>query len=184
MCAEQTQHARAKTLNNPGTQKSPDNTSDKKAARKRSAPLADELATGAVLIHSVGASTDYEIFVAELCADPAAGELGAFANDAHLVLLSHAWITGKKSAIFSFVLHARHAVSNIVVCTSDAATDDPRLKDTQRTLEIVGTMLKRAKGPVTTYVVESTPDAAEPLKISQVVADTVITSLALFYGLG
>lgn len=176
MCAERTQHVRAKTLNNPGTPA---------ASKKRRAPLADELATGAVLIHSIGASTDYEIFVAELCADPAAGELGAFANNAHLALLSHAWVTGKKSAIFSFVLHARHTVSNILVCTSDAAADHPRLKDTRLTLEIVGTMLKRAKGPVTSYVVESTPDDdAEPLKISQVVADTVITGLALFYGLG
>ncbi len=147
-------------------------------------PLARELAAGAVLMHSIGASTDYEIFVAEVCLDPAAGELGAFANNAHLALLSHAWITGKKSAIFSFILHARGAVANIVVCTSDAAGDDPRLSDTRLTLEIVGTMLKRAKGPVTSYLVESAPDdSPEPLKISQVTADTVIAGLARFYGL-
>lgn len=167
-------------------------------AKKRLMPLADELAAGAVLLHSVGASTDYEIFVAELCAKPAAGELGAFANNVHVALLSHAWLTGKKSAIFSFVLHASQTVCNIVICTSEAAADDPRLKDTQLTLELVGTMLKRTKGPVTTYVVEPWLDNVsegidnanprftrdEPLKISQITADTVIAGLASFYGLG
>lgn len=162
-------------------------------AKRRLTPLADELAAGAVLLHSVGASTDYEIFVAELCAKPAAGELGAFANNVHVALLSHAWLTGKKSAIFSFVLHASQTVCNIVIYTSEAAAEDPRLKDTQLTLEIVGTMLKRTKGPVTTYVVEPRLDTAfgdkvdprdEPLKISQITADTVIAGLATFYGLG
>jgi hypothetical protein len=170
MCAE---HARTKT----------------RKASKRPAPLGDELAAGALLVHSIGASTGYEIFVTELCADPAAGELAAFANNVHVALLAHAWITGKKSAIFSFVLHARHNVSNIVICASStkneihAAADDPRLKETELTVELVGTMLKRAKSPVTTFVVEPAP-GDEALKISQVTADTVIAGLAMFYGLG
>jgi hypothetical protein len=152
-------------------------------ASKRPAPLGDELAAGALLVHSIGASTGYEIFVTELCADPAAGELAAFANNVHVALLAHAWITGKKSAVFSFVLHARHNVSNIIICTSEAAADDPRLKETELTMELVGTMLKRAKDLVTTFIVEPAP-GDEALKISQVTADTVIAGLATFYGLG
>ncbi len=173
MCADQSQAGTptGKKANKPHTTKK--------------APLADELASGAVLVHSIGTPTDYEIFVTELCMKPAAGELGAFANNLHLALLSRAWITGKKSAIFSFVLHEPRVVNNIVICNSDAAADDPRLKDTQLTLEIVGTMLKRARGSVASYLVEPAPaDEAAPIRVSQVTADTMIAELARFYGLG